>query len=62
MINAGIFDGDLLAVHKADDARDGEHLEEFELLVRGSLSLNKRMDRLRHRLGWLDGPFEERNG
>ncbi|HEY6597824.1 MAG TPA: transcriptional repressor LexA [Pseudomonadales bacterium] len=24
MINAGIFDGDLLAVHKADDARDGE--------------------------------------
>ena len=24
MINAGILDGDLLAVHKADDARDGE--------------------------------------
>lgn len=24
MINAGIFDGDLLAVHKADDARDGQ--------------------------------------
>lgn len=24
MINAGIFDGDLLAVHKTSDARDGQ--------------------------------------
>ena len=50
------------ALDRLDDARDGERLEEFELVVRGSLSLNKRLDRLRHRLGWLDGPFEERNG
>ena len=36
--------------------------DEFRLLVRGSISLNKRLDRIRHRLGWLDGPYEERNG
>jgi len=45
-----------------DAARDAERLAEFRPLVRGSLSLNKRLDRLRHRLGWLDGPYEERNG
>jgi hypothetical protein len=45
-----------------DAARDAERLAEFGLLVRGSLSLNKRLDRLRHRLGWLEGPYEERNG
>ncbi len=39
-----------------------EDLAPFRPLVRGSLSLNKQLDRLRHRLGWLDGPFEERNG
>jgi 1-acyl-sn-glycerol-3-phosphate acyltransferase len=39
-----------------------ERLDEFHVLVRGSISLNKRLDRIRHRLGWLDGPYEERNG
>jgi len=39
-----------------------EDLSPFRPLVRGALSLNKRLDRLRHRLGLLDGPFEERNG
>ena len=47
---------------RLDAARDAEKLDEFELLVQGASSLNKRMDRIRHRLGWLDGPFEERNG
>jgi len=50
------------ALGELDSARDAERLAEFGLLVRGSLSLNKRLDRLRHRLGWLDGPYEERNG
>jgi 1-acyl-sn-glycerol-3-phosphate acyltransferase len=45
-----------------DAARNAERLAEFRPLVRGALSLNKRLDRIRHRLGWLDGPYEERNG
>ena len=39
-----------------------ETLEGFRLLVPGKLSVNKRMDRVRHRLGLLRGPFEARNG
>ena len=39
-----------------------EALEGFRLLVPGKLSVNKRMDRVRHRLGLLRGPFEARNG
>jgi len=30
--------------------------------VTGKLSINKRMDRVRHSLGLLRGPFEARNG
>jgi len=45
-----------------DAARAREELGPFRTLVPGSLSLNKRLDRIRHRLGWLDGPYEERNG
>jgi hypothetical protein len=45
-----------------DAARHGEVLEAFQVLVPGAPSLNKRLDRIRHRLGWLDGPYEERNG
>jgi len=51
------------AVLDALDAdRELERLATFRPLVRGAPSLNKRLDRLRHRVGWLDGPFEERNG
>lgn len=39
-----------------------EDLAPFQPLVPGSLSLNKRLDRWRHRLGLLDGRFEDRNG
>ncbi|HOX19308.1 MAG TPA: lysophospholipid acyltransferase family protein [Gemmatimonadales bacterium] len=49
-------------LEQLDAARREERLDEFRLLVRGSISLNKRLDRIRHRLGWLDGPYEERNG
>lgn len=45
-----------------DRARESERLSEFQPLVRGTLSLNKRLDRWRHRLSWLAGDFEERNG
>ncbi len=40
----------------------GETLAGFRVLVPGKLSINKRMDRIRHSLGMLQGPFEERNG
>jgi len=45
------------------DARlSGEALDGFHVLVPGKLSINKRMDRVRHSLGLLKGPFEARNG
>ena len=34
----------------------------FRTLVAGRLSVNKRMDRFRHAVGLLRGPFEARNG
>ncbi len=34
----------------------------FRTLVAGKLSVNKRMDRFRHAIGLLRGPFEARNG
>jgi 1-acyl-sn-glycerol-3-phosphate acyltransferase len=34
----------------------------FRTLVAGRLSVNKRMDRFRHAIGLLRGPFEARNG
>jgi chlorobactene lauroyltransferase len=39
-----------------------ERLDAFQPLTRGSLSINKRLDRVRHALGLLRGPFEARNG
>jgi hypothetical protein len=48
------------------DALDGllrsESLGAFRTIVTGRLSINKRMDRLRHAMGLLRGPFEARNG
>jgi 1-acyl-sn-glycerol-3-phosphate acyltransferase len=39
-----------------------EQLAEFRLLLPGRLSVNKRLDRVRHALGTVRGPFERRNG
>ncbi|MDX2193184.1 MAG: lysophospholipid acyltransferase family protein [Gemmatimonadales bacterium] len=39
-----------------------EQLDAFRPLVPGSLSINKRVDLIRHRLGLLEGPFDARNG
>jgi hypothetical protein len=48
------------------DALDGlvthERLEAFRPLAAGGLSVNKRLDRFRHAVGLLRGPFEARNG
>ena len=48
------------------DALDALLAEEahgsFRTLVAGRLSVNKRMDRFRHAIGLLRGPFEARNG
>lgn len=50
----------------AVDALDGllrtESLGAFRTVVAGRLSINKRMDRFRHAVGLLRGPFEARNG
>ena len=57
------FAARLLATIDALDARLAcEDLRDFRVFVEGSPSINKRMDRVRHRLGLLRGPFEERNG
>lgn len=39
-----------------------ERLDSFSPLVTGRLSINKRLDQVRHRLGLLGGRFEDRNG
>jgi Acyltransferase len=39
-----------------------ERLETFRPLTAGGLSINKRLDRFRHAVGLLRGPFEARNG
>ena len=41
---------------------DEERLDAFEALAEGKRSVNKRLDRLRHAVGLLRGPFEARNG
>ena len=48
---------DLLDAQLAEEAHGG-----FRMLVSGRLSVNKRMDRFRHAIGLLRGPFEARNG
>jgi len=45
------------------DARLAEwRLDGFTLLLPGPLSINKRLDRVRHFIGSLEGPFDHRNG
>jgi len=39
-----------------------ERLDAFAPLAAGALSVNKRLDRFRHAIGLLRGPFEARNG
>jgi len=39
-----------------------EDLRDFTVLVPGRRSINKRLDRARHALGFLRGPFDDRNG
>jgi 1-acyl-sn-glycerol-3-phosphate acyltransferase len=39
-----------------------EDLRDFTVLVLGRRSVNKRLDRVRHALGFLRGPFDDRNG
>jgi chlorobactene lauroyltransferase len=39
-----------------------ERLDAFRPLAAGGLSVNKRLDRFRHAVGLLRGPFEARNG
>lgn len=45
-----------------DDRLAREDLSEMQLLQPGRLSVNKRVDRVRHALGLLRGPFEPRHG
>jgi hypothetical protein len=50
------------AVDGLDQLVTGERLEAFQPLAAGRLSVNKRLDRVRHAVGLLRGPFEVRNG
>ena len=52
----------LRTVDGLDELVARERLDAFEPLAAGRLSVNKRMDRFRHALGLLRGPFEARNG
>jgi hypothetical protein len=58
-----LFAGRLAATVDALDARLArEDVTGFRPFIAGKLSINKRMDLVRHRLGLLRGDFEERNG
>jgi hypothetical protein len=50
------------AVDSLDADLRSERLAAFRTVVAGRLSVNKRMDRVRHALGMLRGRFEPRNG
>ncbi len=50
------------AVGALDEQLRQENLAAFSTLVAGRLSINKRLDRVRHAAGTIDGPFEQRNG
>jgi len=50
------------AVDGLDDLVASERLDAFQPLAAGRLSINKRLDRVRHAVGLLRGPFEVRNG
>jgi len=41
---------------------DTEQLDGFQPLAEGKPSVNKRLDRFRHAIGLLRGPFKARNG
>jgi hypothetical protein len=45
-----------------DDLVARERLDAFAPLTAGGPSVNKRLDRFRHAVGLLRGPFEARNG
>jgi 1-acyl-sn-glycerol-3-phosphate acyltransferase len=45
-----------------DNLMAAERLDGFRPLAPGRLSINKRLDRARHAVGLLRGPFEARNG
>ena len=47
---------------RLDEDLATEAVESYRILIRGRLSVNKRMDRVRHAVGGMEGPFEERNG
>lgn len=49
-------------VDALDALVSAERIEEFRPLAEGRLSVNKRLDRFRHAIGLLRGPFEARNG
>ena len=50
------------AVAALDGLVGAERLSAFRRLAAGRLSVNKRLDRFRHAIGLLRGPFEARNG
>jgi hypothetical protein len=52
----------LVAVDTLDGLLRAESLGGFRTIVEGRLSINKRMDRVRHAVGLLRGRFEPRNG
>jgi chlorobactene lauroyltransferase len=49
-------------VSALDELLVAERIDAFQPLVPGRLSVNKRLDRVRHAVGLLRGPFEARNG
>ncbi len=49
-------------VGELDERLATEDLSDFTVLLPGRLSINKRLDRVRHALGLLNGPFDDRNG
>jgi hypothetical protein len=60
---APVVEGALLtALDTLDGLLRTESVGAFRTIVAGPLSINKRMDRLRHAVGLLRGPFEARNG
>lgn len=73
LLAAGVFAGrePLMAEMEArlagtvtalDALVDCERLDGFRPLAQGKPSVNKRLDRFRHAIGLLRGPFEARNG
>jgi 1-acyl-sn-glycerol-3-phosphate acyltransferase len=61
-LTAGFAERLAATVAELDARLAREALGAFRTLVPGRLSINKRMDLVRHRLGLLRGDFEARNG